>query len=181
MKTMVITGTTSGLGYEAVRYFANRDWKICEMNRPDFDIMKPNMSIISEFDVFINNAYGDGFAQTKLLYKVFEEHKNRECMIVNIGSVSGDGDRQRVYPYAIHKAALEKASIQLALLETNCKVCLIKPGRMYTPMTEHRTEYYRMPPTDVVKAIDFMVNQPKQIIVKSLTIDVHKANRKIYE
>jgi NADP-dependent 3-hydroxy acid dehydrogenase YdfG len=179
-KIIAITGTSSGLGAEIARFYTIKGWKVFDLNRPYFDITEPNMSIIPDFDVFVNNAYDetDGFAQTDLLYKVYEQHKDRECMIISVGSVSGDGDRHKVYPYGAHKSVLEKASIQLSLVENPCKVCIIKPGRMHTPMTEHRKEYYRMPPSDVVKAIDFMIEQPKSITIKSLTVDVHNANRK---
>jgi NADP-dependent 3-hydroxy acid dehydrogenase YdfG len=181
MKKIVITGTTGGLGSELARYFSLRQWEVYDMNRPYFDINDPDLSILPDFVVFINNAYDaeHGFAQVDLLYKVYEQHKDRECMIINVGSVSGDGDRHKFYPYGAHKSALEKASIQLSLVENPCKVCLIKPGRMHTKMTEHRQEYYRMPPIDVVKAIDFMINQPKEITIKSITVDVHNANKKV--
>ena len=182
MKTMVITGTTSGLGSEIAFYFPQvGDWKIIQLDRPYFDITDPDMSIVPDFDVFINNAYdaNNGFAQTDLLYKVYEQHKDRDCMIISVGSVSGDGDRHKVYPYGAHKSSLEKASIQLSLVENPCKVCLVKPGRMFTPMTDHRKDYYRMPPIDVVKAIEFMIDQPKEITIKSITIDVHNANKKV--
>lgn len=181
MRKIVITGTTSGLGAELGRYFALHQWEVYDMNRPYFDITDPDLSILPDFDVFINNAYDEtnGFAQTDLLYKVYEQHKDRECKIINVGSVSGDGDRHKFYPYGAHKSALEKASTQLSLVENPCKVCLIKPGRMLTPMTEHRKEYYRMPPADVARAIDFMINQPKEVTIKSITIDVHNANKKV--
>ena len=181
MKTIAITGTRGGLGSELARFYSLSGWKVIQLDRPYFDITDPDMSIVPDFDVFVNNAYDEqnGFAQTDLLYKVYEQHKDRDCMIINVGSVSGDGDRHKVYPYGAHKAVLEKASTQLSLVENPCKVCLIKPGRMFTPMTEHRAEYYRMPPIDIVKAIDFMIHQPNEITIKSITVDVHNANRKI--
>lgn len=181
MKTIVITGTAGGLGSEIYRFYSQNGWSVIHLNLPYFDITDPDLSLIPDFDVFVNNAYDEssGFAQTDLLYKVYEQHKDRDCMIINIGSVSGDGDRHKFYPYGAHKSALEKASIQLSLVENPCKVCLIKPGRMKTKMTEHRSEYYRMPPLDLVKAIDFMVNVPKELTVKSITLDVHNANKKV--
>lgn len=181
MKKIVITGTTGGLGSELARFYSFHNWQVFQLDRPYFDITEPDLKIIPDFDVFVNNAYDEqnGFAQTDLLYKIYEQHKDRDCMIINIGSVSGDGDRHKFYPYGAHKSVLEKASIQLSLVENPCKVCLVKPGRMKTKMTDHRSEYYRMPPYDVVKAIDFMINQPKEITIKSITIDVHNANKKV--
>jgi NADP-dependent 3-hydroxy acid dehydrogenase YdfG len=126
--------------------------------------------------VFINNAYNYDFSQVELLYKLYDKFKNKKCTIISIGSVSGDGDRNRLFPYAIHKSALEKASTQLSLLNTECKICLIKPGRINTDMTKNREEYYRMSPSEIMDVIEFILSRPEKLIIKSITIDVHNSN-----
>jgi hypothetical protein len=179
---IAITGTDGGLGHAMkVEFSRNPHNTIIELNRPEHDLTKNLDSYLVPFDVFVNCAYSDecGFAQTELLYKLFEANKNKECHIINIGSVSGDGDRMLVYPYGVHKSSLEKACSQLSLVESSCKVSLIKPGRMKTRMTEHRSEYLRMDPSYVAAAAIWMVHQPKELNIKSLTIDVHNSNTKI--
>lgn len=182
MKTIAITGTEGGLG-KALKVEFSRDPynTIIELNRPQHDLDKDLDSYLVDFDIFINCAYSEknGFAQTDLLYKVFEANKDKKCHIINIGSVSGDGDRHKVYPYGAHKSVLEKASIQLSLVEGPCKVSLIKPGRMKTKMTEHRSDYYRMDPSVVAATAVWMAHQLTEINIKSITVDVHNANRKI--
>lgn len=179
---VAITGTTGGLGsslkYEFSRNPAN---EIIELNRPDFNLEDDFTSLPNDWDIFINNAYSEkfGFRQTELLYYLFEANKHRKCHIINIGSVSGDGDRQAVYQYAINKAALEKASTQLSLVESECKVSLIKPGRMKTKMTDHRDDYYRMQPGIVASTAVWMAHQLPEINIKSITVDVQNSNRKI--
>lgn len=180
---VAITGTNGGLGNALKVEFGKSPLvEIIELNRPDFDItFKSSRAFISSvpFDLFVNCAYAedDGFAQTELLYDLFDANKDRECHIINVGSVSGDGDRHKVYPYGPHKSALEKASTQLSLVDGPCKVSLIKPGRMKTKMTDHRNEFYRMEPSIVAAAVVWMAYQPKELNVKSMTYDVHNANR----
>ena len=182
MKTIAITGTDGGLGHAMkVEFSRNPHNTIIELNRPQHDLDRDLDSYLVECDIFVNCAYSEksGFAQTELLYKLFEANKDKKCHIINIGSVSGDGDRMLVYPYGVHKSSLEKACTQLSLVESECKVSLIKPGRMKTRMTEHRTEYVRMDPSYVAAAAVWMTLQPTELIVKSLTLDVHNSNRKI--
>ena len=177
---VAITGTDGGLGRALkVEFSRNPHNTIIDLNRPEHDLTKNLDTYLVPFDLFINCAYSDvnGFAQTELLYKLFKENKNKFCHIINIGSVSGDGDRMLLYPYGVHKSSLEKACTQLSLVESDCKVSLIKPGRMKTMMTDHRDAYYRMDPSYVAAAAVWMAHQPKELNIKSLTIDVHNANK----
>jgi NADP-dependent 3-hydroxy acid dehydrogenase YdfG len=178
---VVVTGARGGLGTALVETFTRAGHVVHLLNLPQFDITNPDMSLIPEFNVFINNAYDAdaGFAQIDLLYAIFAEHKDRECHVINIGSVSGDGDRHNINPYCIYKAALEKASTQLSLVDGDCKVSLIKPGRMKTAMTAHRAEYFRMDPAIVADTALWMTQQPVYVNIKSVTVDLHNANRKI--
>jgi len=181
---VAITGTTGGLGSALVQAF-QREYlfgEVIELNRPEYTVGLDESRLFNvDFDIFINNAYSDhnGFAQVELLYGLYELNKHRECHIINIGSVSGDGDRHKVYPYGVHKAALEKASTQLSLVDGPCKVSLVKPGRMNTKRTEHRKEYYRIDPIIVARTVLWVATQPKEINVKSITVDAHNANRKL--
>lgn len=175
---IAITGTSGGLGSALKKRFEDlQDSTVLCLNRPEYDLDGDLEKFLVDFDVFVNCAYSTktGFAQTQLLYKLFEANKMRECQIINVGSVSGDGDRSKYFPYAVEKAALEKACIQLSLIPGRCRVSLIKPGRMLTKMTDHRSEYYRMSPDNVVEAILWMSNQPKELVIKSLTIDIHNS------
>ena len=182
MTRIYITGTSGGLG-SAIKHELEPSLfvEVVDLNLPDYDLEGDLDRFLVDFDVFINCAYSQdaGFAQTELLYRLFEANKHRDCQIINIGSVSADGDRKEVNQYAIHKAALEKACSQLSLIESECRVSLIKPGRMKTRMTDHRSEFYRMDPQHVAKAIVWMMETPKELNVKSLTLDVHNSNRKI--
>lgn len=155
MKT-VITGTTRGLG-EALALRFRREMifgEVVELNRPAWDITKHIKDIVKEhtdFDVFVNNAHS-GFAQTELLYKLFEANRDRDCIIINIGSTSADGDRMTINPYAIQKKALDAACTQLQLVPSKCKVIQIKLGHMDTAMIRH-VDSPKMHPTEVARKI----------------------------
>jgi NADP-dependent 3-hydroxy acid dehydrogenase YdfG len=175
----VITGHTSGLGNACYEYFKH-DHQVTGLSRSnDYDLSRDlEMFVSTDFDVYINNAYYE-FAQTELLYRLFEENKYRECMIINIGSVSADGNKDTINRYAIHKASLEKACNQLQLIDSNCKVIHIKLGRINTPMTDHRSNYPRIEPSYIVDVIDWIIQQPRQILIKNITVDIMHSRKEI--
>lgn len=170
-----ITGTTRGLGRALFKEFNKINFEVKGLNRPEYDLTNytdDNLDkfVKDDFLIYINNAQYE-FAQTELLYKLFEVNKDRECHIVNIGSVSSDGDRKSVNKYAIQKTALEKACTQLTLINSKCKISLIKPGRMETKMTSH-IDAPKLDPRDVARIVLWTVAQPRHINIKSMSIDI---------
>ena len=164
-----ITGTTSGLGKALLEFFPDA----FSLNKPHFDLAKDISPFIKDdFDIYINNAHY-AFAQTRLLYALFEKNKHRNCHIISIGSVSSDGDRKTINQYAVEKTALEKASSQLSLIESHCKVSLIKPGRMKTKMVKHIKGVKKMKASEVASLVNFVASQPRHLNVKNITLDSH--------
>lgn len=149
-----ITGTTRGLGKELIPHFERKYMfnKVVGLNRPEYDLSRNVDDFIrNDFKVFVNNAHY-GFAQTELLYKLFEANKDRKCLIINIGSVSADGDRKEVNEYAIQKKALDAACTQLQLVKSECRVIQVKPGRIDTDLVKH-LESKKMDAFDLAKQI----------------------------
>lgn len=176
---VVITGHTSGIGKSLLERYRQSAHVFGMSRSTGYDLSKSiDDFVLTKFDVYYNNAYC-GFAQTDLLYKLFEANKDRHCVIVNTGSVSADGDRDQVNKYAIHKAALEKACRQLQFVDSNCKVVHIKLGRTRTPMTDFRADYPRMDPDYVASAMTWAAHQPDEILVKNLTLDIMHSRTKI--
>lgn len=170
-----ITGTTRGLGRALAKDFTKAKFKVTGLNRPEYDLTNytdGNLDkfVKDDFDIYINNAQYE-FAQTELLYRLFENNKDRKCHIINIGSVSSDGDRKAINKYAIAKTALEKACTQLSLIGGRCKVSLIKPGRMNTQMIE-TTEGAKLDPREVSRAVVWTAIMPNYINIKSMSIDI---------
>lgn len=175
---VVITGHTSGLGKSIYDRMSLRHEVLGLSRSNGYDIGRDISGFVfDDFDLYINNAYY-GYSQTDLLYKLFEKNKYRKCTIVNIGSVSADGNKDAVNEYAVHKSALEKACSQLQLIDSECKVIHLKLGRMNTPMTDHRKEYPRIDAKYVAEVIEWITNQPECILFKNLTIDIMHSRRK---
>lgn len=175
---IVITGHTSGLG-KALYDDLSKKRDVFGLSRSSGHDLSVDLSsfMMDDFDVYINNAY-HAHAQTDLLYQLFNRNKYRECIIINIGSVSADGNKDTVNEYAIHKATLEKACSQLQLIDSECRVVHVKLGRMNTPMTDHKSEYPRMDTKYISDTIGWIINQPNDILIKNLTLDVMHSRRK---
>lgn len=171
-----MTGSKGGLGSailsKLLRSFPFQD--IVELNRPEYDLSRVDGNldrlVKNDFSIYVNCSHYE-FSQVELLYRLFDHNKDRECHIINIGSVSSDGDRKAINPYAVQKAALEKACQQLSLISDKCKVSLVKPGRMDTKMVEH-IDAPKMDPAIVAESVHWIATQPKHINIKSLTIDI---------
>jgi NADP-dependent 3-hydroxy acid dehydrogenase YdfG len=170
-----ITGTTRGLGRALKKELSKLSMEVVSLDRPDYDLANYHNDqfdkfVKDDFAIFINCATYE-YAQTELLYRLAEANKDRECHIINIGSVSSDGDRMAVNKYAIEKTALEKACTQLSLINSKCKISLVKPGRMSTDMTKHITAP-KLDPREVARTITWVIMQPKHINIKSMSIDI---------
>lgn len=176
---IVITGHTSGLGKTLYDRLSEKH-EVLGLSRCNGHDLSIDLFpfIIDDFDVYINNAYHQ-YAQVDLLYQIFDRNKYRQCSIINIGSVSADGNRDSVNEYAVHKSALEKACSQLQLIDSECKVIHLKLGRMNTPMTDHKKEYPRMDTDYISSVIEWIMNQPSDILIKNFTLDIMHSRRKI--
>jgi len=159
---IAITGHTSGLGKACFDYYNDIPTiGVKGLSRTSgFDITDPTSIVthISNFhyDVFINNAY-DGFAQVNLLYELIKDFKGK---IVNISSNSSDGIKNKVWPYSVHKSALDKASQQL--FHNGYDVTNIKFGWLDTDRVKHIDES-KIDLFDAVNTIDNVINSTSRI------------------
>lgn len=170
---IVITGHTSGIGKALYDLLIAQGHTVVGLSRSNgFDLsLNLNMFMLDNWDVYINNAQYE-FKQTELLYKLFEENKNRKCQIINIGSVSSDNAayRDSINEYSTQKKALETACSQLQFSDPDCKVILVKPGRTDTPLVAS-TNSYKIDPVYIAECVSWIINQPERILIKSITID----------
>lgn len=176
---IVVTGHTSGLGKSLYQSFS-KNHHVIGLSRSNGYNLESDIEpfVAHNFDVYINNAYYK-YSQVDILYELFNRNKYKRCTIINIGSVSADGNRDTVNEYAVHKSSLEKACTQLQLIDSECKVVHLKLGRMNTPMTDHRKEYPRMDTDYIADTVDWIIKQPQNILVKNLTLDIMHSRRKI--
>ena len=138
-----ITGHLNGLGYELFKRF---DETIGFDLLDGFDINKPGaiLPYLDDVDVFINNAYHP--VGQELMFKAVDGFwQSKRKLIVNISSMAAvKKDTQ----YAIDKRKLEEAS-----KNAMCRVTIVRPGLIDTPLTESITDRYKMNAADVADII----------------------------
>jgi NADP-dependent 3-hydroxy acid dehydrogenase YdfG len=135
---VAITGHTSGIGRALTKVFPDfRGYS----RSTGYDISHAVVQDIIvqdslDCEIFINNA-ACGFSQTTLLYKVWENWKTENRIIVCIGSDAADYNSTSARPYNIHKVSLEHACLQLHHSKMPCKVIHVKPSYVDTPRVAH--------------------------------------------
>lgn len=131
-----LTGHTRGLGlslYNTLR----TDFSVTGFSKSlGYDITNKIdrqhiISTIDDCDVFINNAY-DMYGQLDLLYEVYDSWKNKNKLIVTVGSIASNAAEWRLQPclYSTIKKSLDTATYQLINSHNRkgCKLMIFKPG-----------------------------------------------------
>lgn len=175
-KKIAITGHTSGIGLALYTDLAQH-YEVVGLSRTNgYDLSTEEgfhkiLLQIAEVDVFINNAYSY-WKQTDLLYALFDSWKSEPKVIINISSNSGDGTKNYKHPYAVHKAALDKACEQLnAIPDAQCRVVNIKPAWVKTPRTEQiKTSEPMLAPNDISKVVCWILQMPQHMHVPSISL-----------
>ena len=141
MNKFYITGTRRGLGKALYEKYDTVD-------------------NLNDCSVFINCKH-DGFSQVELLYRAAELGKQ----IINIGSNSPDQDKRQPWPYAVEKAALDKANEQLFYQGVNTTI--IRFGYFDSPRVAH-IEADKMSIEYCCSIVEWILQQPHR--VKEITI-----------
>ena len=141
MQKFFITGTRRGLGEALKDLYGCTD-------------------TLEECDVFINCKH-NGFEQVEMLYKAAEIGKR----IINIGSNSPDQDKRQPWPYAVEKAALDKANEQL--FYQGVDTTIIRFGYFDSPRVAH-IEADKMSIEYCCSIVNWILQQPHR--VKEITI-----------
>ena len=181
-KTAIVTGHSRGLGAAFANILPDYGYAVAGLSRSNgHDLDQSIESFIdTKFDLYVNNAYC-GYQQTELLYRLFELNKDRNCTILNIGSVSALGTKDYINTYAIHKKSLHEASKQLHLINSECRVIHVALGRIATEMTAHRAAYPRMNIYNVATYILNVMSTKEDFYLKDITLDVRFSNTPIDE
>jgi len=174
------------------------DYQICDVT--DFGSLQDSIGKIidkyDKIDFFINNAgiYIDGPIEDndpQLIKKVIEVNtlgpmftanilipifkKQKHGTIININSTAGLHPRGLNSVYHASKWGLTgfSQSLQLELEKSNIKVIDICPGIMNTEFTKGTDDYdpsNSLDPTEVVKAIKFVLSLDNNVTIPQLTI-----------
>jgi len=191
MKTMIITGVTSGIGKALVEKYEGQ-YKIeghsRRYNGNDINDIKEWFN--PDADIFINNAYNDlkWWAQAQALlfaYSVWHENPNKH--IISVSSIAQEKDTHDKNlshsRYSAGKLSLDKMNFEChekSALKNGCKLSNLRIGWVNTPRTTRmRTMLNRLYDLDLnpvtleteqcVSAIDFMLNHSGRI--RELTLD----------
>ncbi len=132
-----ITGHTKGLGLNLLTELRQQNIETIGFSKSSgYDITNKcdRLSMITQStdsDVFINNAY-DGYGQIDLLYEIYEQWKDKNKLIVTVGSIASNAAEWRLAPclYSTIKKSLDVATYQLINSHDRrgCKLMIFKPG-----------------------------------------------------
>ena len=181
---IAITGHTSGIGksihdllqkegHDVTGYSRSNGWDLSNIDR-----RKKLCLDIDDAEVFINNAlplsnegHPDYWAQVDLLYRFYYAWKDTNKIIICIGSNAAKSYRSRTYPseYAISKVALHEAVYQLQSSQPTCKIVVIAPGYVDTPMVADRDQE-KLDPLVVANVVRTIINQPANVHIGEISL-----------
>jgi hypothetical protein len=147
---IAITGHSRGLGAELKSAYEQQGHQVSGFSRSnghdlrDWDIMQDMLTQIADHDMFINLAKPD-FVQTTILYALWQRWKNKQRIIVNIGSGIVDcptcpkelADDPGMDAYRTAKISLREASQQLSFKSSWPRILQVDPLHLYgDPITD---------------------------------------------
>ena len=171
---IVITGHTKGIGKGLYDHFSKQNEVIGFSKSTGYDIKTPAdqdaiISASNDADIFINNAYLDD-NQLILGNKWFDKNKDRNCLIVNMGSISIEYPNYDINntlsKYINNKNNLAELSWKINISNNSAKSILVNPGIVDTEMAEHTVPLYHKKFKE--KGILISVKQVTDIVVYSI-------------
>jgi|TARA_B110000444_G_scaffold201267_1_gene193093 NAD(P)-dependent dehydrogenase (short-subunit alcohol dehydrogenase family) len=193
MKKIAITGHTRGIGLALAERLDQENYEVRGYSKSNgFNILRPN-GVIKDIvdwdaDVFVNNAYAPE-AQSRLLYKIYEQWVDKPKLIINMGATSSDsinnfaqlGYNPDWTPYVSDKARLDWASLQLSnqFQPGKCRVTMIKPGFVDTDSTawlKGLVDDIMMTPDSVAEMIEWVIELEDNTQMRTLSFDVGNYN-----
>ena len=188
-KKMLVIGSSGGVGKECVKYFSNC-YEIIPISREQGDLRdKEFLKGIVENNnpVVVLNCAG---VYEKDFYETFETNflavsfltiefykKMIKGNIINICSSSSNSsgwpgmDYNRLN-YNVSKSSLKKFSNMVQTSKNkSVKVTTLEPAQINTKMLKHKSNNIRpMEPSYIVGVIDWILNQPDDVIISSMEI-----------
>ncbi len=183
---IAITGHTSGIGKGLYNFYI-KDHQVMGFSRSNgFDIETKQDKILEKSkncDIFINNAYS-GFAQTDLLFKLWDFWRNKEKLIINVNSMIRDLSFPYIKTppfskYKIHKLALYQAVQELQQSPSKCQVSQITLGVVDTSFfilksalnkDNKLVSEKKMKIKDVVEVVNMIVTCWKKIKIHDIVV-----------
>lgn len=177
---VAITGYSRGLGNVLADRFTAQGAEIVGFSRSNgYDISLPYIQdkIVREsFDceLFINNAY-NGFAQTELLVKIVDAWKHLpNKWIVNVSSLSSYHDKRRMWPYSIHKIALDRQAEQIQANFAWPRVINFRPALFESDMgysSEFNRWRKKIPADTIADVVMYTIDNRHRFTIKDIVVD----------
>lgn len=158
---VAITGHRRGLGKELYSRFDS----VVGISRDTCNIEDSQkiITLVKDSEVFINNAHSN-FKQTELLWSIFNEWKDCNKTIVNIGSRSKYPNISKGYMYSASKASLSHLSNSLRFIsDKKCRIIDINPGLLESDLPSISYK-------EVADIIEYVIKLPFHIEVGELSI-----------
>ncbi len=176
-KVIGLTGHTAGIGLAIRQTLEANGHQVLGFSRSNgYDLSKQStleriIAAVEGCDVFINNA-NYGWQQIEILYRLAENWKLQERLIINISSNAADQNKSFAHPYAVIKGALDAASLQLSYSrDTRCRITNLRPGWTNTDSVRgFNVDGPKLEPIEVASMVAWLISGPSHIKIPSITM-----------
>lgn len=174
---IAVTGHKSGIG-KAIYTLLSQTHTVIGFDLDTINLEKQSdrnsiIEQIKDYDVFINNAFGNG-SQMPMFTEILEQWKEDSSkLIINVGSTmkfkrnigSMTTDMALFPPHYINlKKELYNKTISSTFLDdTKCKVSIIQPGFTKTKFTEE-LDFEQMEPEQVAEQVKYIIESDVHIV-----------------
>jgi hypothetical protein len=172
---VAVTGHTSGIGKEIFDYFSGLGHTCIGFSRStghDISDLAARLQIIEmseECDIFVNNAYNNfDDSQLNMLEEIYSSWWTKNKLIINIGSIVADFNIES----GVHKKYFEtklRQDIFCRGKKDNPQILNLRFGLIDTPRVEFITNKQKMNTSDVIKILEFVLNNRESFKIISLT------------
>lgn len=173
---ITVLGGSRGIGKALLDHFLANGWhgeSLCRATGYDLDHdfqMMAEKSANSQ--LIINTVPSERFGQVLFLQSLFELVREKDCLVILLGSNNTDGIKNRFHPHSTSKAALEHALKQIQYLPSQSRFVLLKLGYVNTERSRASSQP-KLQIEEIVKTVDWITRLPSDCLVRELYLS-HK-------
>jgi short-subunit dehydrogenase involved in D-alanine esterification of teichoic acids len=170
---IVITGHTSGIGKALFDYFTNQGHRCIGFSRStghdisDSNARKQILLESNDCDIFINNAYKNfDDSQLHMLEEIYNLWQGQSKLIINMSSRVTEFNK---VDYPQYRSTKLNQDIFCRGKPFNPQILNLKLGLTDTPRVEFITDKQKMTTNDIIKMIDFVLENKDTFKITSIT------------
>ena len=176
---IAVTGHTSGIGLAIYNHFLDKGHVVLGFSKTNgYDLLDDtrrtqmyDQLVQEDCDCLINNAYPytqswgtNGFLQCAILNDMWMRWRgNSTKIIITVGSLGADHDKNHFHPYAIHKRAIDDTARQLRMANSSPQVTVVKPGYVNTRIVQKIVDK-KCQPQQIAEIIEQILCSPVKIL-----------------